>query len=507
MANLQEAARRMYSAQGFRDYGKILGEGFKQAGATIAANMAMVEGDAKKEREERERKLERIIGNEPKYNEGGVPEAMRPAVTKYLQEQKNLYYELGNQLVEYNATEPEYRDIVEQMNQVQNKFINLDGAIKQFTTRADDYRAKGTIFSSLNDEVERNLVSEVYSEQFSNFSILDDELVVETSQGVQSLNDIHQKYESFAPKAAKEMNSLLSVVDDAQSAGLGGKASYSPDMIKNRINAILKDEDSSVQLENKQSLALDPGYGDDLGESFIGWVSNSGRVINEETMDIDGDGMLDKGWIMNAENEGSLTEMLVDYHSSLAQNGFNTGRDIYKKDNPGEGEEIIDTSKYLNKIASARKDSIVQVDAPPPKGFDNWEDFNKANPGAEVPENVTGGISEKDSNKNLVYRLMDDYNKSISVYPYTNVIQGDDAFQIYFQNQTGAEIKGADGKTAITREEARDKFNKRYGESQMFTIDNRNGLTAFRGDISDDQAIYDFLVEKELISKADLYTK
>ena len=173
-------------------------------------------------------------------------------------------------------------------------------------------------------------------------------------------------------------------------------------------------------------------------------------------------------------------------------------------------EETIDTSKQLEKIANARKDSISQGPSTP-KGYKSYEDFyadtsmTDKQKNAYLIEHGTTSTDEKDSNRNLIHRLMDDYNKSISVYPYTQIFEGEDAFTIYFQNQTAAQITGKDGETLITREEARDKFNKRYGGAEMFTVDNRNGLTAFRGDINDDQAIYDFLEEKEIISPADKY--
>ena len=51
----------------------------------------------------------------------------------------------------------------------------------------------------------------------------------------------------------------------------------------------------------------------------LGFVTNNNK-LNQETMDIDGDGKLDNGWIKNDENEGALTGLLVDYYVDLAEN-------------------------------------------------------------------------------------------------------------------------------------------------------------------------------------------
>jgi hypothetical protein len=207
---------------------------------------------------------------------------------------------------------------------------------------------------------------------------------------------------------------------------------------------------------------------------------------------------------MDYQNLMTNKDAMISFATSKEYEGT---IDYMKTMVPDTGKE---DNEYLNRIATAREETHVR-ETDPDAFFEKRDIFGRKLNDEEakdyplpIGEEYPHIKREEQSNMQLVERLMDDYNKSISVYPYTNIIKSDDAFQIYSQNQVLAGITGADGKP-ITAGEAREKFDKRYGGSMMFTVDNRNGLTSFRGDISDDQAIYNFLKDKELISPADRY--
>lgn len=57
----------------------------------------------------------------------------------------------------------------------------------------------------------------------------------------------------------------------------------------------------------------------------------------------------------------------------------------------------------------------------------------------------------------------------------------------------------------MTKEQARELFNERYGDVPMFTVDGRNSLMPFMGDINSDEDVTKFLLDKGIMSKADLY--
>ena len=89
--NLQEAARRMYSAKGFKEYGKILGAGLKEAARDIAIFSQQEEREAEQKRKEREGKLERLYGAGPRMNEGTITPEMRDEGVTHLRDQRKMY--------------------------------------------------------------------------------------------------------------------------------------------------------------------------------------------------------------------------------------------------------------------------------------------------------------------------------------------------------------------------------------------------------------------------------
>jgi hypothetical protein len=337
----------MYSAKGFTDYGKIFGAGLKEAARNIAIFSRQEEQEAEQKRKEREGKLERLYGAGPRINEGTIPPEMRGEVVTYLRDQRNMYDQLANQLVDYSASDPEYKDIINQMNNIKDNFVNMSNQVNLFTKRANDYTSKKDNWSGINNETDRNIVSEVYNRDFKNFAIVDNQLVVETEQGgVKTMNDIHDLYENLVPRAAKQMTDGLSLIRNANTNGLRG-ASFSPDQIRLQLGTILSNENEIIQRQNKQSLALDRNFSDELGMSFKDWVTNNNK-LNQETMDIDGDGKLDNGWIKNDENEEALTGLLVDYYVDLAEKSHQSGKEIYDRDNPNKEDDVEENVLYKN---------------------------------------------------------------------------------------------------------------------------------------------------------------
>ena len=358
MTNLQEAPRRMYSAKGFTDYGKIFGSGLKEAARNIAIFSQQEEKEAKQKRKEREGKLERLYGAGPRINEGTIPPEMRDEVVTYLRDQRSVYDQLANQLVDYNVTDPEYRDVVGQMNNIKDNFVNMSNKINLFTKRANDYTSKKDNWSGINNETDRNIVSEVYNRDFKNFAIVDNQLVVETEQGgVKTLDDVHDLYENLVPRAAKQMTDGLSLIRNANTSGLRG-SSFSPDQIRLQLGTILSNENEIIQKQNKQSLALDRNFGDELGMSFKNCVFNNNK-LDKGTMDLDGNDELDNGWIKNDENEAALTGLLVDYYVDLAEKSHESGKKIYDRDNPDVNKKEEESKDFSNLLKELSDESIV----------------------------------------------------------------------------------------------------------------------------------------------------
>mgnify|MGYP003131709902 CR=1 FL=1 len=501
MTNLQEAARRMYSAKGFTDYGKIFGAGLKEAAKNIAIFSRQEEQEAEQKRKEREGKLERLYGAGPRINEGTVPPEMRGEVVTYLRDQRNMYDQLANQLVDYSASDPEYRDITNQMDNIKDNYANMANQINLFTKRANDYTSKKDNWSGVNNETDRNIVSEVYNRDFKNFAIVDNQLVVETEQGgVKTMDDIHNLYENLVPRAAKQMTDGLSLIRNANTSGLRG-ASFSPDQIRLQLGTILSNEDKTIQKQNKQSLALDRNFGDELGMSFKKWVFNNNK-LDKDTMDLDGNDELDNGWIKNDENEGALTGLLVDYYVDLAEKSHQSGKKIYDRDNP----EPVDDTVKIGELVSEDIEKILED--------------SKAFTTETVGDAISGltkktGIDRVETTKNLALKLSKSpmYNNTNTSYGKTMMLPRDVALEKYIQNYAenpimkkkypdGLETSNQAAIEAITKE-ATDEFNNEFGNNtQLFEEFSNGNIVSVDVDILNKEKLVEFLIARKYLTLA-----
>ena len=396
--NLADIARRMYAAKKFTNIGGIISEKLQAAAKEYDNRMQ----ENIREQEERDNRLAQRIGSEPQYDLGGVPEPMLPAVSEYVTEQKDAYYQMAIDLENYKPSDPEYRDIVNKMNQVKFKFNKLKNDISAFTQRADTYREQQNNFSNANDPEERNIISEIYGEEFKNFAIVDDKLVVQSDylsrqeldedgvpryvnlpegsgedQSWLSLDDIHGKYDRLI-RPANEANTVLNnnLVESRNNGRKGVEwddelVYVNEKMIRETINA---GDNARARQTRKQSLALDDVLQDG---GFRDWYKMNGslRFGGEGGPLIDENGLIDRQWITDEENDEQLGDMLVEWRMGLLKTQHDSGYRQYKKaqnelknsmKNRGKGENLysniqgeistIVNSNNLDKLLEATED-------------------------------------------------------------------------------------------------------------------------------------------------------
>lgn len=154
---------------------------------------------------------------------------------------------------------------------------------------------------------------------------------------------------------------------------------------------------------------------------------------------------------------------------------------------PSEG--TLNISKQQKEIASIRERSIVKkpgpVEVKDPLG-------NIITPawGEEV-EDPEGSINK------FINNLANQYKQSLSRPPYQQIKNRDEAFK--------RQLNSWQEKEDISEEQARKAFDDMYGDVPMFTIDGRGSLIPFMGDINSDEDVTKFLIDKGIMSKADLY--
>ena len=155
MTNLQEAARRMYSAKGFTDYGKILGAGLKEAVRDIAIAREQEEKEAKAERKQRDAFALDLYAKRPSINEGAVPPEMLSVVKNWLLDTRNQYNE-ATQNLSGDISDPSYRAAIDMANKTKTSYANLSSQMQMFKENQDqleqDMAPFGFVINGLEDE-------------------------------------------------------------------------------------------------------------------------------------------------------------------------------------------------------------------------------------------------------------------------------------------------------------------------------------------------------------------
>jgi len=157
---------------------------------------------------------------------------------------------------------------------------------------------------------------------------------------------------------------------------------------------------------------------------------------------------------------------------------------------PSEG--TLNISKQQKEIANIRENSMVKKYKPvtDPLGNIITPAF-----GEEV-EDPEGSIDKFITNLSLQYK------QTLSRPPYQQIRNREEAYGIqlisWLTNETFPNTD--EGKAA-----AKKRFDDMYGDVPMFTVDGRNSLMPFMGDINSDEDVTKFLIDKGIMSKADLY--
>lgn len=152
-------------------------------------------------------------------------------------------------------------------------------------------------------------------------------------------------------------------------------------------------------------------------------------------------------------------------------------------------EETLNISNQQKEIADIRKNSTNT-----PTGYPEDYPFQES----EGKKLDIFGREIKSERNRFISNLANQYKQSLSRPPYQQIRNRDEAFAIQFNSWK------ADGED-MTKEQARELFNERYGDVPMFTVDGRNSLMPFMGDINSDEDVTKFLLDKGIMSKADLY--
>ena len=340
MTNLQEAARRMYSAKGFTDYGKILGAGLKEATRNIAIAREQEEKEAKAERKQRDAFALDLYAKRPSINEGAVPPEMLPVIKNWLLDTRNQYNEAVQNL-SGDISDPSYRAAIDMANKVKTNYANLSSQMSMFREGQKEYlETVGTTdFSNSNSQTDIDLVSSVYNKDFSNFTVDNNgKVVLETKQGIKTLDEINELFNSLNPKTPKQTQGLSKITNQGKKNGMDGYELTESDFndISADLGMLFADRQNTI------SYVFDnPG-----AKQFI---SNSFKLEDgsfpDEKMDLADkkDGIIDDEWIRNPENYDLIYDKVIEHGIDLAKRSNQEGLSRYnmkqkESKNQREGE-------------------------------------------------------------------------------------------------------------------------------------------------------------------------
>ena len=356
MTNLQEAARRMYSAKGFTDYGKILGAGLKETVRDIAIARKQEEKEAKAERKQRDAFALDLYAKRPSINEGLVPPGMLKVVSEFSVKGKNKL-NLSIQNLSGDINNPSYRQSVDTSNQIRASFVTLSDQIKTFKENQNEYleTAGTTDFSDSNSQTDIDLVSSVYNKDFSNFIIDDNgKILVETKQGIKTLDEMNDLFNSLSPKTPKQTQGISAIVNTQKANGAKGIKQTQSD-----INTMAADF-GVLFADRKNTLSY--VFDNPTAKQF---VSNSFKLEDgtfpDEKMDHDGNGELDDEWMRSRENYDLIYDKVIEHGIDLGTRGREEGMSIYEekqKNNRGEGnteENVVYKNTELDDMRSFSK--------------------------------------------------------------------------------------------------------------------------------------------------------
>ena len=340
--NLQEAARRMYSAKGFTDYGKVLGAGLKKAVRDIAIAREQEEKEAKAERKQRDAFALDLYAKRPSINEGAIPPEMLSVVKNWLLDTRNQYNE-ATQNLSGDISDPSYRAAIDMANKTKTSYTNLSSQMQMFKENQKEYleTVATTGFSNSNSQTDINLVSSIYNKDFSNFTIDDNgKIILETSQGIKTLDEVNELFESLNAKAIKETQGISALVNQSKADGVKGitRSQSDIDSTYAEIGLLFADK------KNTLSYVFDtPGVKEFISNKF----KLEDGSFTDEKMDLAGkkDGIIDDEWLRNPENYDLVYDAFIEHAADLVQRGNEEGIKIYnaKKDEgkPKNEEENV----------------------------------------------------------------------------------------------------------------------------------------------------------------------
>ena len=498
--NLIQGARRIGQSKRFVDYGKVLGEAMKPTQGMLLAKQQYFNAI-----KEKEAKTQNFIDNLSDLDLTKIPTGLRNQVTDFLTTGRQKYYDASERAANARMGLVEDRNAVREMNNVNHSCSNLSGGLDNLLERRTEFLTDKDANNISNGDI-------TDSKYYDNLSILGADLndpealtlsiseagdVGFVIKGIDGQDKIINEIPNWNNKASATSDSLAKMSETYNINGQKG-IEVTDKILKDNVYRTIGDNRSNIV-----SLATD---------SWLG----APALINESNIDAELYQGLTGAELLNPENQAALKSYVNDRYYNGIKDAYSSGYGVYnkRKDEAVNAEKQKDAA-ILSDIDSIIENSTVTVSAPPPIGFTSWDEFRQKNPNQPIPSDVTEGESVEQTNKKIVRNIANEYNTALSAYPFTNVIDKDEAFANFYDNaQENPELYGLSEEDKVSFSKGIDKgvevarrlFEEQYGDAVMFSITKEGTIAAFTGDIRDSEQIAKFLSNKRIITGKSIKT-
>ena len=498
--NLIQGARRIGQARRFVDYGKIIGDNIKSPALTkyIEDARAQYFQNIK----EKEAKLASFINQKQYMDMSKINEYNVDMASDFLSKKKAEYLEAANIAATASVGSEQYVNAVSTMNAANNAIKNFDVELQAWRKLNDeqdlDFDKNAISKGNLNYGDIMETMQDPNSENGPSFIVNDNGKVTMAIRDAEG-NIIKEleRQEYFLKVTDNEFYKLGEIGDKYYNIGLNGLG-LDEKRARQDVRRWMGEDHTKLLSLARDDFDEMPAFIKDEDLEKVIYNGLTGREL------------------LQKNNQTELKSFLVDKYIGALRDRHTAGTGDFNTIKAREDDKKNNQqAAILSDINTIIKNSIVTVSAPPPIGFTSWDEFRQKNPNQPIPSDVTEGENVEKTNKNIVRNIANEYNTALSAYPFTNIIDKDEAFENYHDNaQEKPELYGLseDDKLAFSkntekgREIARRLFEEQFGDAVMFSITKEGTITAFTGDIRDDEQIAKFLSNKRIITGKSIKT-
>ena len=490
--NLIQGARRIGQARGFVDYGKILGENIK----TPALTKFFEEARAQyfQNIKEKEAKLAGFINQKAYMDTSKINEYNVDMATEFLTGKRTEYINAANIAATSAVGSEEYVNAVSTMNSVNNSIKNFDAELQAWrqldTEQTLDFDKTKISKGNFNYGDIMETMQDPRSENGPSFKVAASGRVTMIIKDAEGKVIKELKRQEYFLKADEKMDQLSKLSDAFKTMGSNNML-YDENLANNKMQIWLNEDHTKLL-----SLARD---------SFLGVPA----MIKDEDLEKVIYGELTGRELLQKDNQAQLKNFLAEKYGNVLRERYDAGKADYtniqneaerkRREKEQEGElAILNNIQSIidqNTVSTGITGGMGPVDTPGPLDYE---------------------VLDKQSKEKIVMGLKSTYSKSVSAYPFLEILTKKEAFENFYKNaqdnpelytDNPQEIEAFSKNNVAGKKRAEEIFNKLFNNADMYVINKQGGISPYQGNLRDPKEIALFLSNKGLITGKQIETQ